>query len=430
MLTLLACFGACTTGPGSADSEDNAETSSDGSDDSTSDTGSQISPQCGDGVHVPGERCWHDVETHPTGDELKIIEAFDIEADGRTDLIFGQATGVNYVSWNDADGSSTVAQVNLPRQIMAVCDDSRHLAVGSLFVVEKTGPASADADLVRLERDPDDPEQLREHSRTALENQSLSCALGDFDGDGNPEIVVSLFTGDSLTTVRVESDGMQVTQTIPVGRHPRGIRTFDIDSDGRDDVFVTLDNHFGSYGAPDSYLEPGQVAILHAGPGGELLEPSTHEVVVYPYDLDIGDLDGDGAPDIVAVGLNMGLENGQTVLLEPGEEVVTILWGDGNGGFSERLDLLGGSSARNSRIADFDGDGRLDFATSSYDAVAAKTLMQIWFADATPRGFERMDIALDQGLYFDIGDLDNDGVLDFAAMGVPSADVDFVFSNP
>lgn len=437
-LLTLTCL-ACTT-PASGSSTDDEGSASEGADDNAPETGTetesetgdepQLPPQCGDGVPVPGERCWHDVQTLPAPAGLGIIKTFDLEGEGRSALFFGRSSGVNYVSWNDGEGFDAVVQVNLDRPMWAVCEDPRGLVPGSVFAVERANPMTTNADLVRLDRDPNDPGQLRVRARVSLEDYGLACALGDLDGDGQAEVLVSLFGADALTAVRVEADAMTVTQTLAVGRHPRGVRTYDIDGDGQDEVLVALDNYFGSFGAPDAYTGPGEIAVLRASPSGALLEPTTFEVVDQTYDLDLGDLDEDGVVDLIAVGLSRRVVDGNTILPEPGEEMVTILWGDGEGGFGERLDLVGGHSARNSRIADFDGDGRLDFSTITYDLATGSNILQIWFAGATPRSFERVEITLEKGLYFDIGELNNDGVPDFAAIGIPSAGIDLLLSNP
>jgi len=424
--------GATDSGSGSG-AETGTDTDTDTDTGTESETGDlpDVPPQCGDGVHVPGERCWDEVVTYPTVGNPGVMGVFDIDGDGYSEVLYGRNDGVNHVIWPSM-GQTPVLQAGLDRRIRAVCVDGRSLAAGSLFAVEQTGPNSNEIDLIRLRHDPNQPDQLQVHSRVTLENYSLGCGVGDLDGDGVPEVVIGLFPADRLTVVRVTPDAMTVAQTLPVGRHPRDLQLADLDGDGRDEVVVALDNLFGSFGAPDSYTGPGEVAVLRANPDGELLDPVAYQVVDLTHGVDIGDLDQDGALDIVATGVNSRVESGEVILAQPGEEVVTILWGDGAGGVDERMDLLGGFSARNARIADFDGDGRLDFMTVAGDPALdlEHTNVQLWFGSETPRVFERLDIPLNQGLYFDVGDFSGNGLLEFVAFWVTTPGLDFVLSNP
>lgn len=425
--TLALTVGGCT----SSQATDGGMDATDSDSETATETGDLpgTPPQCGDAMPVAGERCWHEVVTYPTVGAPSVMGAFDIDVDTRSEVFHGRSDGVNHVIWPyAADGS--VQQSNLSRRILAVCLDKQGLAAGSLYVVEATGPDPAQADLVRLRQDVDEPTQLVVHSRVALPDRSLGCALGDLDGDGSPEVAVGLFPADSLTVVGVEPDAMTVLQTLAVGRHPRDVQVFDLDGDGLDDVVVALENLFGSFGAPDSYTEPGQVAVLRASPSAELTVASTYDVVDFTHGVDVGDLDQDGAPDIAAVGLNARVEGGQAIPAPPGEEVITVRWGDGAGDFGERLDLPGGASARNVKITDFDRDGLLDLMTVAWDSELERGVVQVWFGTTTPKQFERVDIPLDQALYFDVGDFNGDGVPDLVGRGPASEGLDLILSNP
>jgi len=64
----------------------------------------------------------------------------------------------------------------------------------------------------------------------------------------------------------------------------------------------------------------------------------------------VGDLDGDGMPDLVLIG---------------GTPFVEVAMGTGGGMFSPRREFIAGQSPFDAAIADLDGDGRLDIVASN-----------------------------------------------------------------
>src|SRR4051812_1528599 len=91
-------------------------------------------------------------------------------------------------------------------------------------------------------------------------------------------------------------------------------------------------------------LAPAASATVVQGPG------SPFSVGVTPTSVAVGDLDRNGAPDLVVA------NNGVTVLL-----------GDGHGGFSPASGspFTAGNSAFSIAVADLNRDGRLDVVTGN-----------------------------------------------------------------
>jgi hypothetical protein len=112
------------------------------------------------------------------------------------------------------------------------------------------------------------------------------------------------------------------------------VRAADLDHDGRLDLAVS-DNHGSgvqlAYGLPDG----GFVVGAAPGPGRT-------------YGLDVADLDGDGALDLV------------TTLSSSAPYQVQVYFGDGARGFSGPLDLDASTRPQCVHVADVDGDGRPD----------------------------------------------------------------------
>ncbi|MBI1849320.1 MAG: VCBS repeat-containing protein [Planctomycetes bacterium] len=163
--------------------------------------------------------------------------------------------------------------------------------------------------------------------------------VGDFDGDGNLDVVVgyqrelvqnsiSVFLGDA-------TGGFAPRRDIALPFAPYEFVGGDFNGDHRSDLAITEG-------------EQPQVAILLADGLGGFLAPMNISVAGFPEALVVGDVNRDGRLDLV-VSLNSATD-------------ARVLFGDGHGGFSlgPSSDIVAGASA--CALADFDRDGFLDLA--------------------------------------------------------------------
>jgi hypothetical protein len=177
--------------------------------------------------------------------------------------------------------------------------------------------------------------------------------VADFNGDGHPDVVT-----DSWGTNQIElllGDGKGGLQTpgnyFATGRRPyERLRSADFNRDGIPDIVTTN-------------LDDGTVSILLGdGKGGFRNAPgSPFPAGAKPWQVAIDDVDGDGRADLLIIPYERDLA-------DPSQNVVTILRGDGNGGFKPMADSplpLQGCHGPNSVTAgDLYGNGRHDVVVS------------------------------------------------------------------
>ena len=210
----------------------------------------------------------------------------------------------------------------------------------------------------------------------------------DFDLDGVPDLCTANIVGDSVSILLGNGDGTYApAQTVSTGNGARGITVLDLDGDG--DVDIASSAYFsstlrllyndgtGSFGDVTS-LQAGisgewsvqaddlngdglfdlvvggqsSVRVMLADESGGFSSRSTRSVNGRTWQLNLGDLDGDGDVDVACV--NSFADEGMVFL------------NDGSGLLGEGIRHDTDPFPLASDIGDLDGDGDLDWITSSY----------------------------------------------------------------
>lgn len=192
-------------------------------------------------------------------------------------------------------------------------------------------------------------------------------AAVDLDGNGVDELAVAI-DGGPLTVFAGSSRGTSVAT--PDGVH--ALRTGDADGDGTDELLATSLS--------------GALAVHGAGLAVERSLPPVGDPAVAA----VGDVDGDGRPDIVRVA----------------DLKVHVQPGGGAPAFASRLT----APAADVAVADLTGDGRDDVLASETDASVVEVLTDV----AAP--FQpRRTVTFDGGWDTQLADLNGDGVTDMLA---------------
>jgi hypothetical protein len=228
-------------------------------------------------------------------------------------------------------------------------------------------------------------------SPITLPIQGCGGATADFNRDGNLDLVFgNCGNSNTLTVLLGEGNGMfQTPMIIPFDANAFPI-VGDFNSDGRPDIAV-----IGVFSALD------HVTILLGNGNGTFQNGVQYATGIIPYDIAIGDLNGDGLPDIVTTD----------------SSTVSILRGNLNGTFQapELVNLsddwpLGYIVA----IGDFNGDGKADIAVLGQHLRILPGDGSGIFSAPQPGGY--VDVGDLGGLNWLIGtDFNGDSIPDLAA---------------
>jgi hypothetical protein len=230
---------------------------------------------------------------------------------------------------------------------------------------------------------------------TGSGSQPLAVAVGDFNGDGNLDLAVALGNQAAAAILLGNGDGtFQAPKTVATAGaelyFPLALTVADFNHDGRLDI-ATANNSAGAsvlLGNGDGTFQPYKLLGSSQGPTW----------------IASGDFNGDGNPDLAVT---------------TGANTVDISLGSGDGSFQvyTSTQIGSGTNPQSVAVADLDGDGSLDLVVACYGADAVGVLLGNGDGTFLPVEFYAAGAGT---ISITIGDLNLDGIPDMVATNLTS----------
>jgi len=247
-------------------------------------------------------------------------------------------------------------------------------------------------------------------------------AIGDLDGDGKPDLAVASYNDNTVSvlknisatgTISVSSFAAKVDFTTDIG--PYDVALNDLDVDGKPELVISNANS----NSVSVFKNTSSIGSITSSSFATKVDFTTGST---PYSVAIGDLDGDGKPDLTV----LGNSNAVSVLKNTSTTGAIT-----SSSFAPKVDYASSAEPRAVVIGDLDGDGKPDLAVTSFTGNAVSILKNTSITGAITSGSfsPKVDFTTGSQPYgVFVCDLDGDGKTDLAVTSSNSNTVS-VFRN-
>jgi len=215
--------------------------------------------------------------------------------------------------------------------------------------------------VVILMQDPANPAHFLAPVQLTAPNAAAGVAVGDINGDGKPDIVAA--TSDSngnngALAIYYQDPSNAGSFNAPVlfagGAQPASVKIADLNADGLPDLAVA------NIGAGTNGVGSSGVSAVMQDPAnpGSFLAPITYAAQAGAIHVVVADLNGDGAPDLVTANLDPAPTGSISVLLQDATRPGVFQPATNYAGFGQPLAVA---------VGDLNGDGLPDIAVADGD---------------------------------------------------------------
>jgi len=234
---------------------------------------------------------------------------------------------------------------------------------------------------------------------TAAGARSVTSA--DFNGDGRADLAVANGTGGTVSVLLGDGAGGFAPAVNFAAAGARSVISADFNGDGRADLAVA--NAAGP-------IQAGTVSVLLGNGAGGFAPAVNFTVGIQPSSVVSADFNGDGKADL-AVSKEGTRSTGSA-------NNISVLLGNGAGGFAPAVNFAAGGSAQSVVSADFNGDGKADLAAANADSGNSAGTVSVLLGDGTGSFATAINVAAGAApRSVTSADFNGDGNLDMAVAG-------------